>query len=628
MPTLKPGQLIYWNDKAAVILELKSLHELIIRFLKDNTTSIAHVKDISLTPKNPNAPVANHFKADDKKWNLAIERFEIIKPLLNNHERTTEDVKQIAKKAGKNHVTVYRWLKRYQETGLVSSLLRPVRSDKGNSRLEMEVEEIIEQQLEDYYLRREKPSITQLYRRIVLECRDVDIEPPHKNTIYARANDIEERKALSKRYGPKKARERFEPLRGKFPATNTPLSVVQVDHTKVDIIIVDSEHRQPIARPYLTIAIDVATKMICGYTMTLDPPSASTAGLCIAHSLCRKEFWLAQKGVDVEWPIFGKMDKLHVDNAKEFRGKMLHRACEEYGIILEHRPKGMPNYGPHVERAFRTYMQETHSIPGTTFSNIKQRLDYDSEGNACMTLDELELWFTYFVTHWYHNAPHSGNENDEAPINAYKLLVHGTDKVVGCGLPQPLDDERKVQLDFTPYVERTIQTSGVVLDYIHYFSPVLRRWVNLKDKQSNKSRKYIFVRDPRDISVVYFLEPDTNTYVPIPYLNNINPSLSLWELKHVEKMLKQQSKEKIDERKIFQGLEKMREIERLAIEKTRLSKQQRATEKRKRTMSERRKKWQSIHNNNESAHNVADSQVKEIAGEVEEIMPFNDIEFD
>ncbi|MFP3467911.1 transposase, partial [Leifsonia sp. SIMBA_070] len=65
---------------------------------------------------------------------------------------------------------------------------------------------------------------------------------------------------------------------------------------------------------------------------------------------------MAKHDIAAEWPIYGKMQKIHVDNAKEFRGNMLTRACQQHGIILEYRPKGQPNYGPHVERAFRTFM--------------------------------------------------------------------------------------------------------------------------------------------------------------------------------------------------------------------------------------------------------------------------------
>ena len=69
----------------------------------------------------------------------------------------------------------------------------------------------------------------------------------------------------------------------------------------------------------------------------------------------------------------------------------------------------------------------------------------------------------------------------------------------------------------------------------------------------------------------------------------------------------------------------MREIEAQAIEKTRLSKQQRATEKRKRRMAERRKNWEVEH---EATPLRTEVLPNETADELlDDIEPFNDVEF-
>ncbi|WP_437412692.1 hypothetical protein [Sinorhizobium meliloti] len=47
-------------------------------------------------------------------------------------------------------------------------------------------------------------------------------------------------------------------------AASRPLQVVQVDHTKADIFVVDEETRQPIGRPWLTLAMDVCSRMVTG----------------------------------------------------------------------------------------------------------------------------------------------------------------------------------------------------------------------------------------------------------------------------------------------------------------------------------------------------------------------------
>lgn len=626
MKTIRPGQLVYWRNNPAIVLELKGFSDAILRMVEGGSTDVAAVSDLALSPISETTPSAPHLLAKDKEWDKAVKRYELIRPLLNMPGRQAMDVQRVADAAGKSIVTIYRWLNRFEETGLVSSLLRPARSDKGEGRLTEEVEQIIALQIQDYYLKQERPSVVKLYRRIKEQCLEVDLDPPHKNTVYARVREIEARELLRRRYSPRHAREKLEPLHGQFPGADYPNAVVQIDHTPVDVVVVDEEHRLPIGRPYLTLAIDVATKMVSGFLMTLDPPGALSAGLCVAHAVMRKEHWLAKRDIPVEWPIYGKMNKIHLDNAKEFRGKMLERACQQHGIILEYRPKGQPNYGPHVERAFRTYMGECHSLPGTTFSNVQMKMKYDSEGRACLTLSELEHWFTCFIVYCYHHRPHTGI-SDIPPVKLYQQFVHGSETQPGIGLPAPIEDETNFRLDFTPYVERTVQRHGVVIDSIHYYAPVLRRWVQAEDENTALARKFIFSRDPRDISIVYFLDPETKNYCPIPYLNNTRPAVSLWELRAVTKRLREDPANRVDEETIFEGIRRMREIEEAAIEKTRLAKQQRSTEKRKRRMAARRNGWQGVH---KSAAEAVITQAEPDQGQATEddddIQPFNDIQ--
>jgi putative transposase len=622
MKTILPGQVVYWGERSAVVLELKGFADVIVRTLDKFQTEVVRVGELSLTLPSDQPAKSEHLLAADKDWEKAAARYELIRPLLEGSGKDLAEVQAVAVAAGKSVATIYRWINRFEETGLVSSLLRPTRSDKGEQRLDPEVEEIIAREIKDYYLKEERPSVIKLHRRIEVACHEVDLEAPHKNTVHARARELDRIEATRRRFGPKAAKAKYAPLRGKFPGADYPYAVVQIDHTPVDINLVDEKHRLPIGRPYLTIAIDVASKMLAGFLMTLDPPSALSAGLCISHAVLRKEHWLAKRDIAAEWPVYGKMRKIHLDNAKEFRGKMLERACDQHGIGIEHRPKGQPNYGPHVERAFRTFMQEVHSLPGTTFSNVQKKIDYDSEGRACMTLAELELWFTYFVVYCYHHRPHRGI-SDIAPIKMYHQFIFGNETQPGIGLPAAIVDEETFRLDFTPYEERTIQRHGVVIDHIHYYAPILRKWIAAPDQQyPSRTRRFIFARDPRDVSMVYFLDPDTNSYCPVPYLNNALPAISLWELRAIVKRLQDDKGDVISEQMIFEGIRHMRKIEEDAIEKTRLAKQQRATEKRKRRTAERRTGWAGVHSSSQKNGNAIVPQEDTMDDIVE---PFSDI---
>ncbi|NWP05639.1 transposase family protein, partial [Escherichia coli] len=88
------------------------------------------------------------------------------------------------------------------------------------------------------------------------------------------------------------------------------------------------------------------------------------------------------------WDNQGLMDRLHLDNAREHRSDALKRGCRAHSISIEYRPVRRPHFGGHIERLIGTVMGTVHLLPGTTFSNVAERGDYDSEGEACMTLGE------------------------------------------------------------------------------------------------------------------------------------------------------------------------------------------------------------------------------------------------
>ena len=105
------------------------------------------------------------------------------------------------------------------------------------------------------------------------------------------------RAIVSRRCGPKAARDQYAPAIGALEAT-WPLSLVQIDHTLVDVIVVDRASRQPLQRPWLTLAVDVASRMVAGFYLTLEPPSVTSVALAIQSLVLPKQAYLARLGVD------------------------------------------------------------------------------------------------------------------------------------------------------------------------------------------------------------------------------------------------------------------------------------------------------------------------------------------
>ena len=281
---LIPGSTIRWGARRFVVVDYVGLDAVIAREVgKRKLERIpVRVANPDRTPGDRAAWTPDLVSIPEGAWEGAVKRFKSLKPLLemDRTKRTLEKVQEVADAVGKHPATIYRWLEAYERSERVSVFLRKGRSDRGKNRLSNKVNAIIENAIKKIYLKAEQ-----------------------------RVAALPDRLKLEKRKNRKAAAERYEPIKGHFPGADYPLAVAQIDHTPMDVIVVDEEHRQPIQRPFLTVVIDVFSRMVLGFAIYLEKPSAFTAGLAISHAVLPKEQWLAEVGVQAEWPCWGKCAK-------------------------------------------------------------------------------------------------------------------------------------------------------------------------------------------------------------------------------------------------------------------------------------------------------------------------------
>ena len=108
------------------------------------------------------------------------------------------------------------------------------------------------------------------------------------NTIHTRERGIDAHTTTRVRIGPKAVRDRLQPIVSCGPRPDYPLDLYQVDHTKVDVIVVDEYERRPLGRPWLTLVLDVASRMIAGYYLTFDPPCSTSVALALSHASSKR----------------------------------------------------------------------------------------------------------------------------------------------------------------------------------------------------------------------------------------------------------------------------------------------------------------------------------------------------
>jgi len=565
---------VFHKNKAVTIKKYVDLKSVVVEDENSNSY-IAPISEISNTEQNIDNKKDNIIDFTDKQWAEANKRLSIIKPLLNRY-RTKDSVENIATKNNLHPSTLYRWISLYENSELLSSLVprHSNRGGKGQVRISEESELIVHKVINELYLHKQKLTPKQIYIEIVRRCKNAKVNIPHENTVRNRIKNLSEKMSYKHRESKRNAERLYRNTDGMFPAGKYPLDVIQIDHTPMDVIVVDEQYRQPLPRPFLTLAIDIYSRMIVGFYISLEEPSYFSVSQCLTQAILPKEKVLRDYGVDGEWNIWGIPRALHVDNGQDFRSVELQRSCEEYNISIEWRPVARPQFGGHIERLIGTAMQNVHSIPGTTFSNIKQKGEYNSEKEAVMTLQELEHWFCEYVVNVYHKTIHSSIVM--TPEKKLEIGIFGDEHELGKGLPEKIEDEDYFKISLLPSVKRTVQQFGVSVDNIHYYHDVLRRWIKSKDDNGD-ARKFIFKIDPRDISTIWFYDPNIKDYFPIPYRNISYPPISRWELRSIKQYLASKNIEEVDETTIFKGYETMKKIQEDSTAKT--TRKQRETKK-------------------------------------------------
>ncbi len=499
------------------------------------------------------------------QWEEARRVLPVIRDLAGNLQRTRKQVIAAGAALGYGPTRIYRLLRRYLADPRLTSLLpQPPGRKHGVSQCAAEIDSLINEVIESVYMTRQRPRISDIETELRKRCHVLQLKPPSRKAITARVRSKPQSEVMARREGRKAARDRFAPATGSLEA-DWPLALVQIDHTLVDVIIVDSVTRAPIQRPWLTLAIDICSRCVVGFHLSLEPPSATSVALCVAHAILPKTQWLAERRVDEEWPVHGLFARLHLDNAKEFHSEALRRGCEQYGIAIDYRPVRTPHYGGHIERLIGTMMGKVHLLPGTTSSDVCAKGDLDPQKTAAMTIEELERWLAHAIAGVYHRTLH--RTLGTTPLAAWGRGIVGDDHTPGRGEPTVIADARRLLIDFLPIEYRLVRREGVSLHSIYYWSDVLKTWIG-------EPQKMIVRYDPRDLSRIYLLAPDGH-YYDLAYRDLRRPSITLWEHRLALKRLRDEGRTNVDEGAIFRTIETMRTITDEAIVASKSARRQR-----------------------------------------------------
>lgn len=198
----------------------------------------------------------------NKSTKQALE--PIIKEVYRQIKLDENIPQEIQNKPKPSHNSVYQWIRKYKQSeGNIHSLVSNT-NKKGNrkSRLQPEVQQIIEQAIDKIYLDRSQGSIKDTYDRVIVliveenqHRRNLnlpELKIPNYMAIRNIIKKIPSQERDRARLGKRTADLIHRPVSvGQGTNPTRPLEVVEIDHSLLHFYVLDNEYRLPVGLPWL-----------------------------------------------------------------------------------------------------------------------------------------------------------------------------------------------------------------------------------------------------------------------------------------------------------------------------------------------------------------------------------------
>ncbi|RED45854.1 Mu transposase C-terminal domain-containing protein [Aestuariispira insulae] len=455
--------------------------------------------------------------------------------------------------------TVRRWLHRWWTGGERPKALAYRVSQRGNRscRFDPEVEEVLERDINDRLLRAEKFNAQDVEANVKNHIEEINrsrvpslqLKVPGLRTIQRRISQLDPYQVMVATKG-KRAADNYYRAVGPGLVAEFPLHIVQIDHHLIDLVIVDEENRV-IGRCWLTMAIDLFSRMPVGIYLSVGDPSYDNLVGCLRQLILPKDSILEKHPeIASDWSVYGIPHTIVLDNDLSHHGKDFQDAANQLGFNIQYGPKWTPHYRGAIERLFRTLNTGLiHKLAGTTFSNPKERGDYKSEKMACLTMWQAEKLILKFFLDVYGKKLHSALR--DTPENTWKQAAKENPV-------RFIDSAEELIILSSHTVTRSLSRKGILLDHLQYNCELLadlRLRLDQAEGRQRVSRVVSVKLDPTDIGHLYVKDPLLNRWITVPCLQCYAKGLSRWQHNIIRKRVRDRlnSKRKLTEEDLLKG---------------------------------------------------------------------------
>ncbi len=462
--------------------------------------------------------------------------FNLIQWLAESPNRTIKSQRKqaVANTLGVSTRQVERLLKQYHDDKLSESA-GVQRSDKGKHRVSEDWQEFIKAIYEESIENKHPISPASIAREVKRYASvELKLKPgdyPHQATVYRILDPlIAQHKQKTKVRNPGSgAWMKVVTRDGQLLKADFSNQIIQCDHTKLDIRIVDSNGNLLSDRPWLTTVVDTFSSCVVGFHLWIKQPGSTEVALALRHAILPKNYpedYQLNKAWEVCGPPF---QYFFTDGGKDLGSKHLKAIGKKLGFQCELRDR--PSEGGIVERLFGTInTQVLKDLPGYTGANVQER-PKNAEKEACLTIQDIDKILASFFCDIYNHEPYPKDPRE----TRFERWFTG----MGRKLPEPLD-ERELDICLMKEAQRVVQAHGSI-----QFENLIYRGESLNAYRG----EFVTLRyDPDHILTLYIYSCETNDNLEnfLGYVHAVNMDthdLSIEELKALNKERSQARKE-------------------------------------------------------------------------------------
>lgn len=237
------------------------------------------------------------------------------------------------------------------------------------------MERLVEDAIAKHYMKLRGESMKYTHQQACLLVRlanrrdGTDLPQPSRSTVERRIREIDPYVRDLRRFGSGYAKNKWRFSLAGDQSTRI-LERVEVDHTQLDIWVLDPVSGVPLGRPWITVLIDRLSGYVLAIYISFYGPSAGSVAGALKASILPKADLLESCGISGDWSAMGVAELYVVDNGLEFHSRAFRLMAWALRADLLYNPVRQPWLKPAIERAMAEF-NRTLPSRGKVYSPIK-----------------------------------------------------------------------------------------------------------------------------------------------------------------------------------------------------------------------------------------------------------------